>query len=133
MGVLSPLAERLNGDGQRKRIKRPPFTQQVPPREALHEVGLPLVLLGLGGLPWAALARESHVPALVLGVLECRVVVLQNNLGEDAVFASSFPLQRGQKQGEGGGLRCFRKTPLFYSDNQMFREAFRGAEKIPQI
>lgn len=93
MGVFSPLAERLNGNGQRERVKRPPFTQQVPPREALHEVGLPLVLLGLGGLPRAALACESHVPALVLGVLECCVVVLQDNLGEDAVFASSFPLR----------------------------------------
>lgn len=63
-------------------------------------MGLPLVLLGLGGLPWTALPCESHVPALVLGVLERCVVVFQNNLGEDAVFASSFPLGKEKKGGE---------------------------------
>ena len=50
------------------------------------------MLLGLGGLPRTALACESHIPTLVLGILESRVVVFQDNLGEDAVFASSFPL-----------------------------------------
>lgn len=63
-------------------------------------MGLPLVLLGLGGLPWTALPCESHEPALVLGVLERCVVVFQNNLGEDAVFASSFPLGKEKKRGE---------------------------------
>lgn len=66
-------------------------------------MGLPLVLLGLGGLPWTALARESHVPALVLGVLKRRVVVFQNNLCEDAVFAASFPLEK--KREKKGGER----------------------------
>lgn len=90
----------MHGDSERQDIKRPPVAQQVPPGETLHEVGLPLVLLGLGGLPWTAPPCESHVPALVLGVLERRVVVFQDNLGEDAVFASSFPLgERRKKKG----------------------------------
>jgi len=65
-------------------------------------VGLPLVLLSLGGLPRTALACESHVPAAVLGVLQRGVVVFQNDLGEDAVFASSFPLGK-EERGEVGG------------------------------
>lgn len=76
MGKFSPLAQRVSGDGERERVEGPPLAQQVAPGQALHEVGLSLVLLGLGGLPGAALAREGHVPALVLGVLESRVVVL---------------------------------------------------------
>lgn len=99
MGKFSPLAQRENGDGERQRVKRPPLAQQVTPGQALHEVGLTLVLFGLGGLPGAALACEGHIPALVLGVLESRVIVLQDNLGEDAVFASSFPLG-GESTGE---------------------------------
>lgn len=90
--MFSPPAERLDGDGEWEDIKRPPLAQQVAPGQALHEVGLPLVLLGAGGLPRAPFARERHVPALVLGILQCRVVVLQDDLGEDTVFASSFPL-----------------------------------------
>lgn len=62
-------------------------------------MGFPLVLLALGGLPWAALAREGHVPALVLGVLQRRVVVFQDDLGEDAVLAPSFSLGRKQRRG----------------------------------
>lgn len=98
MGKFSPLAQRVNGDGEWEGVKGPPLAQQVAPGQALHEVGLSLVLLGLGGLPGAALAREGHVPALVLGVLESRVVVLQDNLCEDAVFAPSFPLGGGGKR-----------------------------------
>lgn len=90
--MFSPLAEMMHRDGERKDIERSPLTQQVPLGQTLHEVGLPLVLLGLGGLPWTALACKCHVPALVLGVLQRGVVVLQNNLCEDAVFAASFPL-----------------------------------------
>lgn len=98
MRMFSPLAERLHGDGERKDIKWSPLTQQVPPGQALHEVGLPLVLLGLGGLPRTALACEGHVPTLILGVLERSVVVFQNNLCEDAVFASSFPLGKWKRR-----------------------------------
>lgn len=56
-----------------------------------------------------ALARESHVPALVLGVLQRRVVVFQNDLGEDAVFASSFLL--GRRKRGGGELRYVGRFP----------------------
>lgn len=55
----------------------------------------PLVLPALGGLAGAALAREGHVPALVARVLEGRVVVLQHDLGEDAVFALAVGLDGG--------------------------------------
>lgn len=74
-------------------------------------MGLPLVLLGLGGLPRTALACESHVPALVFGVLEGRVVVFQNDLCEDAVFAASFPLQNKKERKEGEKLRYFGRFP----------------------
>lgn len=98
MGMFSPPAERLHGDGQREDVEWPPVAQQVAPRKTLHEVGFPLVLLGLRGLPRAALAREGHVPALVLGVLQGCVIVFQDDLGEDAVLASSFSL--GEKKAE---------------------------------
>lgn len=53
--------------------------------QPLHEVRLPLVLAGARGLARPPLAGEGHVPALVLGVLQSRVVVLQHDLREDAV------------------------------------------------
>lgn len=109
MGKSSPLAQRLHGHGEREHFKRPPLAQQVPPGESLHEVGLPLVLLGLGGLPRPALTGESHEPALILGVLERRVVVLQNDLSKDAVFASSFPL--GERQKGRGESELFWRIP----------------------
>lgn len=61
-------------------------------------MGFSLVLLGLRGLPGAALACEGHIPAFILGVLESRVIVFQDDLGEDAVFASSFPLRGKVKE-----------------------------------
>lgn len=85
-------------------------------------MGLPLVLLGLGGLPRTALACESHVPALVFSVLERRVVIFQNNLGEDAVFASSFPLGEKRAEGEGEVEVCLdyfqeMETSSLFPDN----------------
>lgn len=62
----------------------------------LHEMHLPLVLPGLGALARAALAGEGHVPALVLGILQRCVVVLQDDLREDAVLAFAIALRRGQ-------------------------------------
>lgn len=64
----------------------------------LHEMHLPLVLPGLGALAGAALAGESHVPALVLGVLQRCVVVLQHDLREHAVLAFAVALGREQEQ-----------------------------------
>lgn len=66
--------------------------------EPLHEMHLPLVLPGLGALARAALAGEGHVPALVLGVLQRRVVVLQHDLREHAVLAFAIALRGGQEQ-----------------------------------
>lgn len=63
----------------------------------LHEMHLALVLPGLGALARAALAGEGHVPALVLGVLQRRVVVLQHDLREHAVLALAIALRRGQE------------------------------------
>lgn len=63
----------------------------------LHEMHLPLVLPGLGALARAALAGEGHVPALVLGVLQRRVVVLQDDLREDTVLAFAIALRMGQR------------------------------------
>lgn len=91
------------------------------------------MLLGLGGLPRTALACESHVPALVLGVLERCVVVFQNNLGEDAVFASSFPLGKRKEGGGGVGgevevfLDNFQEaeTSSLFPDNQIPFETLR--------
>jgi len=93
--VFDPLAKVVGDRAGHKRhdVERPPVGQQVAPGQPLHEVRLPVVLLGARGLARAAPAREGHVPALVLGVLQCRVVVLQDDLCEDAVFASSFALQ----------------------------------------
>ena len=66
--------------------------------EALDEVSLSLVLAAAGGLAGPALPREGHEPALVPGVLERCVVVLQHDLCEHAVFALSAGLQG--KEGE---------------------------------
>lgn len=68
----------------------------MSPGQALHEVGLSLVLPGARGLPGPALACEGHVPAFVLGILKRCVVVLQDDLGENAVPAVTLPLERGQ-------------------------------------
>lgn len=60
---------------------------------------LSLVLPGTGRFDGPAFSGKSHVPALILGVLESCVVVLQDNLGEDAVPAPSFWLwtETGQR------------------------------------
>lgn len=64
----------------------------------LHEMHLPLVLAGLGALAGAALAGEGHVPALVLGILQRRVVVLQHDLREDTVLAFAIALRRDRSR-----------------------------------
>ena len=68
--------------------------------QSLHEVDFALVLPGLGALAGSAFAREGHVPALVLGVLQGRVIVLQHDLREHAVLAFAVALQGG------GQTRC---------------------------
>lgn len=54
--------------------------------QPLHEVDFPLVLPGFGALAGSSFACERHVPALVLYVLESRVVILEHNLCEYAVL-----------------------------------------------
>lgn len=60
---------------------------QVALGQPLHEVHLPLMLPGLRPFPGSSFAGEAHEPAFVLGVLQCRVVILQDNLGENAILA----------------------------------------------
>lgn len=79
----------------------------------LHEMHLPLVLPGLGALARAALAGEGHVPALVLGILQRCVVVLQDDLREDAVLAFAVALRTGQR-GE------FKKRVLGQRDSSRY-------------
>lgn len=67
----------------------------VAARQPLHEVDLALMLPRLGALARSALASEGHVPALVLGVLQGRVVVLQHDLREDTILAFAVALQVG--------------------------------------
>lgn len=92
-GVSSPFAPAV--EGVVEELEAPVgLGGLVALGEPLHEVHLALVLPGLGALARAALAGEGHVPALVLGVLQCRVVVLQHDLGEDAVLAFAITLCR---------------------------------------
>lgn len=65
--------------------------------EALDEVNFPLVLSGFGGLDGPTLSAEGHVPALVFSVLESSVVVLQDDLCEDAVPSSAIRLRETEK------------------------------------
>lgn len=66
--------------------------------EALDEVNFPLVLPGFGGLDGPTLSAEGHVPALIFSVLESSVVVLQDDLGEDAVPSSAIRLRETEKK-----------------------------------
>lgn len=61
--------------------------------EPLDEVDFPLVLPGFGGFDGPPFSGEGHVPAVILGVLEGGVVVLQDDLGEDAVPTPATDLQ----------------------------------------
>lgn len=104
MGMFSP--PRVEGDHREgEDIKGLGVTQEVALGLAFHEVGLPLVLLGPGGLAGPSFTCEGHVPALIFSILESSVVVLQNDLCEDAVFASTLPLLERERGGGGGERR----------------------------
>lgn len=78
-------------------VKRPVVARLgrlLPLREPLHEVDLALVLARPRAFPRPPPAGEGHVPALVAGVPQRRVVVLQHDLAEDAVAALAVLLQR---------------------------------------
>lgn len=101
--LFSPPAEGVRDD-----VEGPPLGEEVPPGEPFHEVRLTLVLLGARGLARPTLACEGHVPALVLGVLQRRVVVLQHDLCEDTISAMAFFLcgdraRKRKRQGRRGG------------------------------
>ena len=68
--------------------------------EPLDEVDLPLVLPGFRGFDGPSLPGEGHVPALVFGILESCVVVLQDYLCEDTVSASPIGLWVGREGGK---------------------------------
>lgn len=65
----------------------------LPLRQPLHEMDLALVLACPWALPWPPTACEGHIPALVAGIPQCCIVVLQDDLGEDTVTALSIFLQ----------------------------------------
>lgn len=60
--------------------------------EPLDEVDFPLILSGFRGFDGSPFPSEGYVPAVIFGVLEGGVVVLQDDLGEDAVPASAVGL-----------------------------------------
>lgn len=73
----------------------------LPFGEPLHEVDLALVLPRPRALPRPPAPGERHVPALVACVPQCRVVVLQHDLGEDAVAALAVFLQNNNNNSNG--------------------------------
>lgn len=89
MAVFSPLVELI-----RDNIEGLVLSEQVSPWKAFHEMSFPLVLLRACCLPWTALTCKRHVPAFVLGVLQCCVVVLQDDFSENAVLAMTLPLEQ---------------------------------------
>lgn len=92
MAVFSPLAELI-----RDNIEGLMLSEQVSSWKAFHEMSLSLVLLRTCRLPWTALTCKCHVPAFVLGILQCCVVVLQDDFSENAVLAMTLPLEQGQR------------------------------------
>lgn len=60
--------------------------------EPFDEMDLPLVLPCLVGFDGPPFPGESHVPAFILCILQCCVIVLQNYFSEDAVPAAAVGL-----------------------------------------
>ena len=69
------------GEGRRARV------------EPLDEMDLSLVLPRPGRFDGPPFPGESHIPALILGILEGRVIVLQHYLCEDTVPAPAVGLR----------------------------------------
>lgn len=115
--AFSPVAE-----GVVDEVKGPVVAgvgRLLPFWEPLHEVDLALVLPRARALPRPPTPRERHVPALVAGVPQCCVVVLQHNLGEDAVAALTVFLQsNGNNTVSLGPFTCFvQKRHLRYRNS----------------
>lgn len=66
--------------------------------QPLDEMDLPLVLPRPGRFDGPPFPGKSHVPAVILGILERRVVVLQHDLGEDAVPAPAAGLRENTEK-----------------------------------
>lgn len=90
MAVFSPLVKLI-----RHNVEGLALSEQVSPWKTFHEMSFSLVLLRAHGLPWTTLACKRHVPAFVLGILQCCVVVLQDDLSEYAVLSITLPLEQG--------------------------------------
>lgn len=58
--------------------------------QPLDEMDLSLILPRSGGFDGPPFPGESHIPALILGILEGCVIVLQYNLSEDTIFAPAI-------------------------------------------
>lgn len=58
----------------------------------LNEVDFSLVLPRPGSFDGPPFPGESHIPALILGILESCVIVLQDYLCEDAIPAAAIGL-----------------------------------------
>lgn len=92
IAMFSPLVELI-----RNNIEGLVLSEQVSSWKAFHEMSFSLVLLRACCLPGTAFTCERHVPAFVLGILQCGVVVLQDDLSENAVLAMTLPLEQGQR------------------------------------
>lgn len=65
--------------------------------QPLDEMDLSLVLPRPGGFDGPPFPGESHIPALILGILKSSVIVLQNNLGEDTIPATTIRLREEER------------------------------------
>lgn len=97
--ALSPLPEGVVDKVERAVVAR--VSGLLPLGQPLHEVDLALVLARPRALPRAPAPGEGHVPALVARVAQRRVVVLQHDLGEDAVTTVSIVLNGGKHKKQG--------------------------------
>lgn len=66
--------------------------------EPLDEMDLSLVLPRPGGFDGPPFPGESHIPALILGILKGCVIVLQDYLGEDTIPAPAVGLREETRQ-----------------------------------
>lgn len=87
-GAFSPSVERIVDE-----IKGSVLCNVVSFGHSLHEVNFSLVLPGFRALARSSFACKCHVPALILYILESRVVILQHYLSENTVFPLTILLQ----------------------------------------
>lgn len=66
--------------------------------EPFDEVDLPLVLPGPRCVDGPPFPGESHIPSLILGILEGCVIILQYDLFEDTIPAPAIRLNKDTKK-----------------------------------